>query len=170
MKPSSLRRERELSAWLDGELDAPRAREVEARLEGDAAARAEVEAWRQIAAALRAERRVERGPDVADEVMAEVHAIDAARARRRAFASDARAIGLAAMAAALVVVAHRSGGWRADERAADLPSEAQVARQAQPTADTTVEVVDFGGRGGTIYLAAGAPVVWLDDDESRGAP
>jgi len=176
-RPSDL----ELMLWVDGELGAARASEVEAYLARDAHARALVDSLRLGSGLVQAhaeqwaedhdgDRLVE---DILDSASAEASRRWMAPPRRapawRTPAIAAAALGLAVAAAFAVVlrsVSHSQLSLGAGQGALVTPSAAVEASGD----DGPIAVVDFGSRpGAVLYLdsdsAAPAAVVWLTDDD-----
>lgn len=107
-------RELLLNAWIDGELDADAARELEAHLAGCAACRAEADALRAVQRLVRARAPRPRAPDVLRQRvrrMAESGVAARPRATRRWPG--------AAAAAALLVLAAGGGGYLLGAREAE---------------------------------------------------
>ena len=173
----------ELMLWVDGELEAPRAAEVEAFARHDPRVRAVVAGLREGGAVLASDAlqgAAVRGADsIVDRVMAIIE-VEASPSRgqvrplrkwRTAIGVGvAAAVGLAA-AMVLVVGSKRpslltplSQGRAAGALVAESPSFADFS-------GAIVDVVDFGARSGTIFYVPSegdstTAVVWLMEDDT----
>jgi len=174
----------ELMLWVDGELDAPRAAEVEAFVRRDPRVRAVVAELQEGGALLASDAlqgAAARGADsIVDRVMA-IIAVEASPPR----VSPARplrkwrttiAVGVAAavsLAAAMVLVigsertsplAPLARGRAAGALVPESPSFADFS-------GAIIDVVDFGARSGTIFYVPSegdgtTAVVWLMEDDT----
>ena len=171
----------ELMLWVDGELGAARASEVEAFVAHDARARAVVDSLRLGGDLLlsHAERWGEEHDgdrlveDIMDSASAEASRRWMAPARRapawRTPAIAALGLGFAVAAAFAVVLrsfSHSQLSLGAGQGALVTPTGAVEANGD----DSPIAVVDFGGRpGAVLYLpsdnAGPLAVVWLSDDD-----
>ena len=183
-----------LMRYFDGELDAAEAREVEPWLEGSEDGKLLLLAWGRVGDAVRAigDDAGAAGATIADAVMARIGlspkpvAVFATRPRgARRWMAAAPAIGLSLAAAAAVAfylrpapppsgVQERVPVARAPDtvsNAAETASALAVA-VAEPETGASIESVDFGAIGGTIFMVSSGqssddsetPVVWLMDE------
>jgi anti-sigma factor RsiW len=153
--------------YVDGELDARRAAEIDAALATDPRARAIVAALRRAAEALSADaldRAGARGADsIADGVMAAI-AREPKRGAVRTIGRKNVMAGLFALAAAAAV-----------SFLLFRPQVTIVARSVDTVHEPSfvgavIDVVDFGARPGTIFYVPSedestTAVVWLTDDD-----
>lgn len=160
----------ELMLWVDGELDAERASEVEARIAADPRARAIVAALRlgaDVVSSDALDRAARGGADaIADSVMAAIDREDARPAVANVVPLPSRrtpiVTGLlaAAAAAAAVFFFPRAG----------VVAPPGPGPQAAFTG-AVIDVVDFGARPGTIFYVPSedestTAVVWLTEDDT----
>jgi anti-sigma factor RsiW len=180
----------ELMLWADGELEGPRAAEVEEFLAGDARAR-DVVASVRLCGDLLAEQALvvahAAGADSTAENVIDASELEASRrlisskpVQRKVFTWRGPAVtafGLAfAAAAAWFVFFPTREMTTVDETSAVAqggPSD-PVAVAVADSLTASIEVVDFGSRPGTIFYVPSdgesVAVVWLSDDESSPAP
>jgi anti-sigma factor RsiW len=176
----------ELMLWVDGELDAERAREIADLVRRDARVRAIVTALRQgsqvIAEEALLHAELANVDSIADSVMDVIDAADAAASRRfiapRKRAPAWRGPAIAALGIALAAAA----SWTlifpseltqvAKRTPATVSSGATAAaNEEESTGGISIDVVDFGARPGTIFYVPSEdesilPVVWLTEDDT----
>lgn len=127
-----------------------------------------------------ARSREQAGGAIAERVMARIEAEDRGRRRRtgRGRASGFAAMALA-LAALLALLLRPSSPPRSADGgltllsslvgAADAGPSAPELPGSEPETGVTIEVVDFGGKAGTIFMVPGTghsltPVVWLAEE------
>jgi hypothetical protein len=172
----------ELMLWIDGELlDAERAAEIAALVRSDPRVRAIVTALRQTSLAVTEDAlrhaELSEADGIADNVM---EAIEAA-ASRRLIAPVKRgpawrgpavvALGIAFAAAAAWTIVFPSELTPVAKRAPASSSGAPTLVEEESTAGVWIDIVDFGGRPGTIFYVPSEdenilPVVWLTEDDT----
>jgi len=171
--------------WVDGELDARRAAEVEKFVGQDYRAKAIVAGLREAAGVVASDVLYDaelRGADaIADRVMGAIEsgaAVQVVAMRRR---SSWRVTAVAAMGAAVAIAA----SWLLFARnTAMVPSAETTTAVLKAPRDpgenfaapdsTAIEVVDFGTRPGTIFYVpsegeSALAVVWLTEDDTSPA-
>jgi ferric-dicitrate binding protein FerR (iron transport regulator) len=160
--------DRELMQLYDGELSPAEEQRVAELLAYDPSSQRVLDGLELVGEAVRAWADAKAGPadGIADRIMAAVAAADAPRrlpARRRRVV--AAAAGALAIAASVAVAIGLRGHDATSGRAVQASGETDSALSAD------IEVVDFGGQAGTIFLVqadndAPTPVVWLEDSEA----
>jgi anti-sigma factor RsiW len=172
--------------WVDGELDAERAGEIDDLVRHDPRVRAVVNALRQESEVLGKEAllhaELANADVIADNVMDAIDAADAAASRRfiaprkRAPAwrgPAVAAIGIALAAAASWTLIFPSELAPVAKRAPASVSSGATAAASDDEGWTgiSIDVVDFGARPGTIFYVPSEdesilPVVWLTEDDT----
>ena len=170
----------ELMLWVDGELlDAERAGEIAELVRSDPRVRAIVTALRQASQAVSEEAlghaELSEADSIADNVM---EAIVAAESRRLIAPVKRGPAWRGPAVVAIGIVFAAAAAWTII-----FPRElSSVARRTSPAGDGTtlaaddktgvsIDVVDFGGRPGTIFYVPSEdesilPVVWLTEDDT----
>lgn len=172
----------ELMAYADGELDEPRASEVERYLVEHPEQAHVVERTRALSRGV-SEALHERDVDLADDIMAAIDrqaaagrnaALPPVRASARPPATAAArggtviVLSLFAAAAAVMLWWHSSSPSRAPVTVASVTPQ-QAAPPTSTDEGTSVTAVDFGSNHGAIFFVRGdnessTPVVWIGED------
>jgi ferric-dicitrate binding protein FerR (iron transport regulator) len=165
-------RDRDLMRAYDGELSPAEEDRIAKLLAEDPGCQRILGGLELVGEAVRAWANAKSGPadGIADRVMAAVAATHLPRRpsvrRRRVVASVAGALAIAAgVALAIGLGSHHSAPGRTTQASAETDSP----RSAD------IEVVDFGGQAGSIFLVqadndAPTPVVWLEDPDTDPGP